>query len=352
MHAAFSFAIHSGSRQRCGAGCLILGIVLLAACSPENSPRSAAPISTHRAESEHANDILPVSIKVCGETVRYDRAPQRAVTHDVNITELFLFLGLADTLVGYSGIRNDKNIAPQYRQRLHEIPELSGQGMSLEAIVGARADFVFAGWNYGFREGGVTPSALRELGIQSYVLTESCVRKVARARVSLEDTFDDMLNLGRIFRVEQRARSLVEEQRAELQAIDVALRGIESRPKVFVYDSGTDAFTTSGHFGMPNAMIEAAGGLNIFDDVQSSWVRGSWEAVVERDPDWIVIIDYDRPDAQGKIDFLLSKPELAGVTAIRRKNFRVLEYAEATPGPRNVPRTRMLATAFHPERFR
>lgn len=349
------FRIRSSSWRRfLGAGLLALGLSTLSACSPENPPPATPPAPEKRASaSVDEARITPVNVEVCGETVRYDKVPRRAVTHDVNITEMFLYLGLGDTLVGYSGIHDHKNIAPQYRERLASVPKLSRQGMNLEAIVGAQADFVFAGWNYGFREGGVTPAALRDFGILSYVLTESCVRKVARARVSLEDTLEDMLNLGRIFRVEAHVQALVEQQRAELKAISTALQGIESRPKVLVYDSGTEAlFVTSGRFGMPNAMIERAGGRNIFDDVQGNWVKGSWEVVVERDPEWIVIVDYDQPDAQGKIDFLLSKPELAQVTAIRKKNFRVLEYAEATPGPRNVERTRTLAMAFHPERFR
>ncbi|MFT3759840.1 ABC transporter substrate-binding protein [Thauera sp.] len=323
---------------------LVIGASALAACAPDAPPAvSAPPVAEDR--------VQPVSIDVCGETLRYDSVPQRVVTHDVNITEMFLYLGLGDTLVGYSGIRGNKNIAPEYREQLAKVPELSRKGMNIEAIVGAHADFVFAGWSYGFREGEVTPAALREFGIQSYILTESCVRKVARSQVSLEDTFNDMLNLGRIFRIEQRAQALVEQQRAELQAITDALEGIESSPKVFVYDGGTDAFTTAGRFGMPNAMIEAAGGSNIFDDIPSNWPRGNWEDVVERNPEWIVIIDYDHPDPQGKIDFLRSRPELSEVEAIRRGNFVVLTYAEATPGPSNVARVRTLAQAFHPGRM-
>ena len=56
---------------------------------------------------------------------------------------------------------------------------------------------------------------------------------------------------------------------------------------------------------MPQAMIEAAGGRNIFDDLERNWPRGNWEDVIARDPEWIVIVDYDQPDARGKIDFLL-----------------------------------------------
>ncbi|MDY0072746.1 MAG: ABC transporter substrate-binding protein [Thauera sp.] len=298
-----------------------------------------------------AAEVEPVEVEVCGELQRYDAVPQRVVTHDVNITEMLLHLGLGERLVGYSGLRGNKNVAPQYRAQLAGVPELSTQGMNLEAVIGAGADFVFGGWSYGFREGEVTPAVLREFGIQSYVLTESCVRKVARTAVSLEDTFNDMLNLGRIFRIEQTVEALVAQQRAELQAVTDALQGIKARPKVLVYDSGANAFTTVGRFGMPNAMIEAAGGRNIFDDIPSNWPRGNWENVVERNPDWIVIIDYDHPGPQGKIDFLRSKAELATVTALQQGNFVVLTYAEATPGPGNVAAVRRLAQAFHPGRL-
>ena len=46
----------------------------------------------------------PLVVEVCGKPVTYTRVPQRAVTHDVNITEMFLYLGLGSKLVGYSGI--------------------------------------------------------------------------------------------------------------------------------------------------------------------------------------------------------------------------------------------------------
>lgn len=323
-----------------------LGTALLAACSPPQPPAPPAA----QAASPATAAVPPVTVDVCGQPVRYDTVPQRAVTHDVNITELFLDLGLGDRLVGYSGISTRKEIDPAFRPLLDAVPNLSQQGMNIETIVGVEADFVFGGWSYGFREGQVTPAMLAELGIASYILTESCIRKVARDKVSLEDTFADMLAIGRIFRIEAQAQQRVAQQRAELHAVTAALQDVRHRPRVFVYDSGTDAPTTSGRFGMPHAMIEAAGGDNIFADIPNNWPKGNWEDVVARNPEWIVVVDYDQPGPQGKIDFLLSKPELAGVDAIRQRNFVVITYAEATPGPRNVARVRTLARAFHPGR--
>jgi iron complex transport system substrate-binding protein len=259
----------------------------------------------------------PVTVQVCGAPVRFDAPPRRAVAHDVNITEMFLALDLEDRMAGYSGIRSSKTVAPQYRAQLEKLPLLSDKGLNLEALVGAGADFVFGGWTYGFRPGEVTPEALARFGIQSYILSESCIRVGARQKVSLEDTFDDLLNLGRIFRIEARARALVDRQRADLTEIGAALRDAKTRPRVFVYDSGEAIPMTTGRFAMPHAMIELAGGENIFADLSNSWMGANWEDVIHRDPEWIVIIDYGQPNAAGKIDFLLAKQELAQVTAIR-----------------------------------
>lgn len=355
--------------------------LLLAACKPASGPgetasapgaRTAADTSaatappapaaggspspaTVTAGATGAGDIgqqhgAPVTVNVCGEPVRYERTPTRVVTHDVNITELFLFLDLDERLVGYSGIAARKEIAPALRERLARIPDLSGQQMSLEAILDARADFVFAGWSYGFRPGEITPEVLAEHGIASYVLGESCIRRGPRPPVAVDDALHDLRRLGRIFRIEERVERKLQPLERRLQALRAATAGVRHRPRVFVYDSGGTIPQTAGRYGMPTAMIEAAGGRNIFDDIASNWPTASWEQVVERNPEWIVIVDYGQPDARGKIDFLLGRPELASVDAIRHRRFFVLSYAEATPGPRNIDKATELAAALHPER--
>ena len=290
----------------------------------------------------------PLSIAVCDQPVAYDKVPQRAVVHGINLLEMFLALGLQDRLVGYGGLRDIQRLPKAMQPLLAQVPDLSSQGMNLETLLNAEPDFVFSGWSYGFRQGQITPVSLQELGIASYVLSESCIRQVARERVSLEDTFNDLLNLGRIFDIEARATALVNSQRAELQRITDALKGQSENPKVFVFDSGSDIPVTTGRYAMPQAMIEAAGGSNIFDDLNSSWMRGNWEDVIARDPDWIVIVDNDRPVADGKRQFLLDKPELSQLKAIREQKFVLMDFSEATPGPRNVEATRRLAHALHP----
>lgn len=294
----------------------------------------------------------PVTVQVCGEDWTYTKVPQKVVTHDVGITEMFLHLGLGDKLVGYSGMGDKKAVAAEYQPLLDKVPMLSKGYMNLETLVGSGADFMFAGWTYGFKDDALTPALLADYGIASYVLTESCIRKFDRKAVSLQDTFTDMLNLGKIFHIEERAEQIVSTQQQELAQITTRLEGIAHRPTVFFFDSGTDIPTTAGRFAMANAMIEAAGGTNIFNDLPMNWVRGNWEDVIDRDPEWIILMNYGSEYPQNKVDFLLNRPELAHLQAVKARRFVVLAYAEATPGPRNVMRVGSLARAFHPERFK
>lgn len=319
---------------------------------PPSRPTQAAavPIASAAAAAPAGLRAAPLVIDVCGQPQRYDRVPQRAITHDVNITEMFLFLGLGPQLVGYTGIPSRKEISPEVMAQLAQVPKLSSQDMNLETMLAARADFVFGGWSYGFRPGGVTPELLAKHGIASYVLSESCVHVQKRERVALGDTLADLRNVARIFDIEPQAQPQMAKLQASIDQLAAQMQGNTQQPRVFVFDSGEKIPTTVGGFGMPQAMIDAAGGSNIFADIASNWPKGNWEDVITRDPEWIIIIDYGRPSAQGKIDFLRAKPELAGVSAIREQRFFVISYAEATPGPRNVNVAQRLAAALHPDR--
>lgn len=328
----------------------MMALLLVCACSRQaDEPMASSAAPPVRAASAAEPSVSPVTVEVCGEPVTYASTPRRAVTYDVGITEMFLYLGLGDLLVGTAGIPTNKEVDPVFRQQLERAPALSRKGINLESIIDARADFVFAGWSYGFRPGEVTPAVLASHGIPSYVLTESCIRVGPRTRVSMDDTLADLRNVARIFRVEAEVEPRIRSLEDSLRDLERRTQSVKHRPRVFVYDNGEDIPTTSGRFGMPHALIEAAGGSNIFDDIASNWPKGNWEDVVARNPEWIVIVDYGVPNAQGKMDFLLSKPELAQVDAVRNRRFFVLTYAEATPGPRNMARARALAAALHPE---
>ncbi|WP_349958576.1 ABC transporter substrate-binding protein [Rhizobium sp. ZPR3] len=291
----------------------------------------------------------PVTVRSCNRDVTFDKAPERAVSNDVNLTEMMLALKLQDRMVGYTGISGWKTLDEKLRDGVKELPELSPKYPSKEVLLGANADFFFAGWNYGMKVGGeVTPETLAPFGIKVYELTESCIFVMQKNKPTMDDMFVDLLNLGRIFRVEDRAEALVAGYHKQLGEIQAKIGHVDKPISVFVYDSGEEKPFTSGRYGIPTALIEAAGGVNVMDDVEKSWTEVSWEPVIEKNPEVIVIVDYGQVTAAQKIAFLKGNPAFRNIEAVKNDRFVVLPYVEATPGPRNIEAVATLAKAFHP----
>ena len=295
-----------------------------------------------------ANLVLAeTTVQSCNRTVTFANPPERAISNDVNLTEMMLVLGLADHMVGYTGISGWKTLDAEMRSGVKELPELSAKYPTKEVLVGADADFFFAGWNYGMKVGGeVTPETLDPFGIKVYELTESCSHIMSKDKASIEDMYADILNLGIIFGVEGRAEALVAGYKSKLKNFKANLKTVDEGLRVFVYDSGEDAPFTAGRYAMPTALIEAAGGQNIMDDFNKSWGSVTWEEVVERDPQVVVIVNYGDVTAEQKRDYMMSNPAFKNISAIENDRFVTLEYVEATPGPRNIQAIQKLAEAF------
>ena len=291
--------------------------------------------------------LAQTTVQSCDRTVTFETPPQAAISNDINLTEMMLVLGLTDSMVGYTGVSGWNKLDTAMRAGVDELPELSEKYPSKEVLIGADADFYFAGWNYGMRVGGeVTPQTLEPFGIQVYELTESCIHIGEKEAASMDDMYNDLRNLGSIFDVVDRAEALIAGYETDLSDFLASQPALDAAPRVFVYDSGEDAPFTAGRYAMPNALIEAAGGVNIMNDFEKSWATVGWEAVVERNPEIIVIVNYGEVTADQKRAFMMTNPAFANLDAIKNDRFVVLEYVEATPGPRNIQAVKTLATAF------
>ncbi|WP_406161458.1 ABC transporter substrate-binding protein [Streptomyces canus] len=299
---------------------------------------------------ESSDDAKSTSVTLtnCGRKVTYDKVPERVVTNDVGITELMFALGLEDRMAGFA-MPDDKGdlTGVPWKDGYDKVTWLSKDQLTKENVLDAKGDFVFAGWNYGFRDdNGFTPDALKKLGIPSYVLTESC--RNGRTQTSrgimppLDALYADLTNLGKLFGVEKRAATLIAGFKKQVAA--VAAQALPKKPKVFLYDSGQDQPFTSGRWATPDEIISKAGGVNVMHDVDDSWTTVGWESVVERNPDVIVVCDYGDVSAEQKKKFLLSYGPLRGVSAVEHKRIFVLDYVDLVESPRNPSAIARLGT--------
>lgn len=317
-------------------------------------PRFRVPFVLAASLLSHAALAFPVTVESCGQPLTFAQAPQRAVMHDLNMTEMAFALHLQPNMVGVTGITGWYKPTDVFKAAQGTLPELAPKYPSMENLLAANADFFFAGWYYGMKPGGeVTPDTLRKNGIQTYVLSESCAQiDKNRPRASMDLLYTDELNLGAIFGKQAEAQVLVDGWKARLAKIHDIVKN-EPDISVFVYDSGEDKPFTAGKFAMPTALIEAAGGHNALGDRAMSWGTTSWEDVAVRNPQFLILLDYQDGSGYRKLlDFLKAHPAMKEIDAVRNGRFLPLRYEQLTPGPANIDAIESLAKALHPGAFK
>ncbi len=303
-------------------------LVPLAACS--SSARDDA-----RPAAKAAG--FPYTVTNCGVRTTYEAPPERAVTMNQHATEVMLELGLADRLVGTAYL--DDKVLPKYEKAYKSVPVLAEEYPSYEKLLATDPDFVYGGYASAFLAGdGRSRSALAKSGIESRLNVEGCAKRA----VSMDDVYREVREVGSTFGVRERADTWVSGAKRELAATEQKTKG--GKPaSVFVYDSGDKTAFTLGGRGIGNDIVERAGGRNVFADLGKSFGDASWEKVVERKPEVVVILDYGATSVAQKKKRLLADPVLADVPAIKNKRFAVLPLSDVVTGVRAPEAVRKLA---------
>ncbi|MDO4355236.1 MAG: ABC transporter substrate-binding protein, partial [Clostridia bacterium] len=178
-----------------------------------------------------------VTIDNNDRTTSYEAAPERVVALSYSNAELLAALGLEDKVVAiFPGMYVLDDVSAEYRETVAAMPLIT-EGLNrgtpnLETILDQEPDFVL-GTYYNFKATSCgTPEDFETMGAHTYANEGTYV-----SGATLENTYNDILNLGKIFRVEERAEALVasmREQEAEIREKCAALEPVS----VFVYDSG------------------------------------------------------------------------------------------------------------------
>ncbi|WP_170351195.1 ABC transporter substrate-binding protein [Ruegeria atlantica] len=291
-----------------------------------------------------------VTVDNCGAPLVFEAQPERLVVHDMNMTDMAFALGLQDKIVGLTGITGWYKTSPEFDTLRGDIPELAPKYPTVENLVAVEPDLFFAGWYYGMKPGGdVTPDTLEPFGIKTMILTESCVHlDKDRPEASMDLLFNDVLRLGQVMHVEDKAEALVTGWKDELSVIEAQTADL-AKPRVFLLDGPADAPFTAGKFAIPDAMIAAAGGENVTHDMETSWGRTSWEAVAAANPEFLVLLDYQTGNgAADTFKFLQEHPVMSQTEAVKNERWIGLRYEELTPGPANIEAISKMAQAMHP----
>jgi iron complex transport system substrate-binding protein len=319
---------------------ILLSALTVGACGSDGTTTGAVTTGA-------AVGAFPVTVENCGQRYTFDRPPSRAVTMNQHVTEVLLALGLVDRMVGTAYL--DSTIRPDLAADYAKVPVLAKEYPSKEQVVAADPDVVIGGYASAFADDAAGPrDALAALGINSYLTAGYCPDYTGRNSIDLVRS--DIEDIGRMFGVSAAAERLVEKIQAPIDRATMALTGVEP-VKVFVYDSGTDLAFTAGGREMTTALLGLAGGTNVFADIPKNFAEVSWEEVVARDPEVIVILNYGDTTVEQKERDLAAHPVASTLHAVRDRRYVVVDLTDVVPGIRNGDAVATLAAGLHPDRF-
>jgi iron complex transport system substrate-binding protein len=320
---------------------MISSVLLLAACGSEEGAEGSK-------EEEKVVEVEEqMTITNYNREFVIEETPKKIISTNDHTTEILLALGLKDAIVA-KVVGHESIVVPELQAEYDAIPTISQSDHNypaLEAILEYEPDFMF-GRESAFTEKAIgTPDALKEYGINVLVS-----KGTYTPGATLEDVFEDITNIGEIFSIEDKAEKLIKDMQSNIEGVQAKLGKIEQPLKVAVMDMGGEALFTSAQ-SLETHLIELAGGKNVFDEIEKTWAEVSWEELVDRNPDVIVINDYSEVPTEDKIKELLSNPALADVTAVKNENFVILPLSTVFEGIQNDEAVELLAKGFYTEKF-
>nr|WP_242703695.1 ABC transporter substrate-binding protein [Enterococcus sp. 669A] len=267
-------------------------------------------------------------------TITISGVPENVITMGPNTTELFCELGLSDKVVGSTLNNHSRGPLPEYKEDYEKIPELNHGSATREAVLSSGADFIY-GIDWEFGSEGLDLQELEENGITVY----------QNSAKTIDEVYQEIADIGKIFQVEDQAESFVQEQQDRLQAVE---DNAAAEPvKVLVYDSGDSGIFTASGSNFESRLIEAAGGVNLFEDqTDKDWITVSSEEVLARQPDVILVHDYDQPELEEKIAAIKADPALSQMEAVKNDRIVSMSLENALPGPRLAETVELLAEGF------
>ena len=320
-------------------------VALLAACVPTQTPTI---------QSGAAATGYPVTVENCGNTLTFAKAPERVLATYQNVAEILVALGLTDKIVGVT-----------YGQAYDPLPEMAdavnglnwlsprGQGSaSKEVELSTQPDFVLSAYpTYDFdaSQGMATQEEFVAAGAPVYGVSAECTAQVPDG--TIESVYNDILNIGRIMGVEERAVALVQQMRDQIAAVQQKVADQPLVPVAF-YDAGEDPLGVYGS-GLNADMIKLAGGQNVFGDQPEVYLQVSKEAFAVTTPEIFAILDYEGnpavPDEEARAEYLFTT--FPNLPASQNRSYVAVPGSAFAAGVRIPIAIETMAQAFHPTAF-
>ena len=274
--------------------------LVLTACGTSAAERASQSASASATASPGAaqQDGFPAEVDSCGEKLHFDAAPKKVlILNGTGLPDLDA-LGVVDKLSLRAGDKNFGTGQEELQAKYNAIQtvasseiETGGVKVSTEVVLENKVDLVI-----GYEE-GVDREALKKAGVQLYSPAAFCPNySVKHATWELIDT--EVNNLASIFGVQDKAVSVIEKRKANVDALDAKGKAARATGIALYITPGQSNFYAYGTSSMVQPIFEANGLKNSYEDTTTRVFDGSMEDILKRNPDWIVLLSLEATKEQ------------------------------------------------------
>lgn len=301
---------------------------------------------------ETNEDHYPVTItnyNYAGEevTYTYESAPERVIAVYQGSIETMIALGLEDHVLASYGLDNE--VKDEWKPGFEKMNyDESVFAPDKETVTMLEPDMILS-WGSLFGEktlGDV--GGWNEKGVATYM--NSNTRPGGHPR-TLENEYTDILNIGKIFNVEDKAQALVDEMKAQVADTVAAVEG-QDPVRVAVVEPLGGNITNYGASSLAGDMVVQLGG----ELVKPEGNEMGKEDLVACDPDviFVVYMAYSGDDPESvmaeQLGIIRDDPAFASLSAVQNDRVYLIMLGDMyAAGPRTIDGIKTIAAGMYPD---
>ena len=296
---------------------LLLSVMLIVGLVSCGTSKQLSSNENSNVQSQENNDShYPVTITTYNYLkepveITFDKAPERVVAIYQNSIETLLALGLEDKIVAAAGL--DHDVKDEYKDAFSKVNYLEDFTPSKETIIMEKPDFILS-WYSIFddkRLGDI--DYWNENGVNTYMSLNSGVV----SERTIENEINDILNLGKIFNVEEKAQALVDEITSTVSEVSSKVSN-EEKQSAMVIEFYDDEIYTYGSKTLAGDMVTKLGAELLKPEGRNIGA----EDLIKLNPDCIFVSYMDRGNENvpvEEINKILENPAFASLSAVKNK---------------------------------
>lgn len=296
---------------------LLLSVMLIVGLVSCGTSKQLSSNENSNVQSQENNDShYPVTITTYNYLkepveITFDKAPERVAAIYQNSIETLLALGLEDKIVAAAGL--DHDVKDEYKDAFSKVNYLEDFTPSKETIIMEKPDFILS-WYSIFddkRLGDI--DYWNENGVNTYMSLNSGVV----SERTIENEINDILNLGKIFNVEEKAQALVDEITSTVSEVSSKVSN-EEKQSAMVIEFYDDEIYTYGSKTLAGDMVTKLGAELLNPEGGNIGA----EDLIKLNPDCIFVSYMDRGNENvpvEEINKILENPAFASLSAVKNK---------------------------------